>query len=486
VTLRSEGALKAGLGVIAATLAIVLFALSINTNFGLPFNISLGLPPGQDYTLKAAFKDANGLSKSATVVVAGNEVGQVLSVQTRGTEAIVTMRIKHEFAPIHKGTIARIRYATLLAQKYVELTPSARGENLENGATIASAQTVTPVDFDQFLNSLDPETRARLQTVIQSLGEGVDGQQATINDFLDQLNGLSKESQPPLDVFARHDPDLDRIVLNLSITSKRLSQSRTQLGDLVQTAADVNKTTADHSVQLATFFVHLANVMNDFDATLNGNEQNLRTTVVTLDPLITQVNGTLGIVYPYYEQDKAQLTADTVTLMPEASSAINCPSDRDYPGGDGQACDANGSYLRQFLVANSGCSSYEDPNKPASGQCRNSNGGTAAASQGPAAAPAQPGVPNPGSLLPNLPPCPVTPKLPTPPAAVKTPVLCPTPPKLPTPAPLPCLPTPTPIPKPGSTPTPTPSCIGVPGAPSLPSLPTPPSIPNPLAGFLGS
>ena len=116
-------ALAAGLGLIAGCLVVLIAAISINANFGFPGNLNLGWPPGFDYTLSAAFDDTNGLSHGAEVVVAGTSVGQVTNVVPSGRQAIVTMRIDRQFAPMHKGTVARIRYGTLLAQKYVELTP---------------------------------------------------------------------------------------------------------------------------------------------------------------------------------------------------------------------------------------------------------------------------------------------------------------------------------------------------------------------------
>ena len=453
MTLRSEKAVQAGLAFIAAATAIVLLALSINVNFGFPFNFRFGIPPTQDYSLKALFRDANGLNRGADVVIGGHNVGEVVGVQVQGRDAAVSMRVMSQYAPMHKGTIARIRYSTLLAQKYVELTPSSKGGELESGATIPSAETVTPVDFDQFLSTLDPETRDRLQKVVQNAGGGVEGRQAAINDFLDQLYGLSRESRAGLSTLHNHTGDIDSIVADLAITSRRLSQSRDQLGDLIATANDVNKTMADHDVALTRFLTHFANVMGDFDATLNGNEQNFHDTVVTLDPLVGDLNNTLGLVYAYYHNDKGPLTDATVKLLPEVSSAIdgrpenNCPV-RDPPY-TGQACDANGNYLRQKVVLN--CQLDNNCPTPSGQQ---------------SAQPAQPAPPPPPSgrpATPNVTPCPLPTPSVTPPPGVPSP--CPS--ISPVPKPSPCVPLPTPSP-PAGTPTPSP-----------PNCPTPPAVPAP-------
>ena len=354
MTLRYAGALRSGVIFIALVTAGLLVALLINLNFGLPFNLSVW-PPGQDYTLNASFKDANGVQRGADVVIAGHAIGQVTGVQAEGDRSVVSMRIGQQYAPIHDGSIARIRYSTLLAQKYIELTPVSHGSTLSSGATIPSTDTITPVDFDQFLSALDPQTRAKLQVVVQQLGGGVDGRQQAINDWLDQLHGLSVESEPPLDTFAQHDDNIDRITTNLAVTGNRLAQSKDNLGQLVVSANDVNNRMADQNANLDGLIKHLAELMADFNLTLQGNESNLHQTVTLLDPLIGQLNVTFGTVDGYLSPNLGNLEAGFNQLSPEGESAIH-------------QRDANGNYLRQYLVADPAC---DQINQTYDSQCGN-------------------------------------------------------------------------------------------------------------------
>jgi len=432
---------RAGLVTLAGALIIVLLAMAINVSFGLPFNLSL-IPPGQDYSVKAAFTDANGVSRGADVVIAGHSVGQVTGVEVSGTQAMVSMRISSHYAPLHQFTTARIRYSTLLAQKYIEITPVNGGAELASGGTLRSDNTLSPVDFDQFLSALDPETRSRLQTLIQQTGGGLAGQQETINDLLAQLKGLSQESVAPLSTFHQHDPDIDRIVANLAIVSDRLSQSHQQLGDLVGSMSDVTGTLARNDRALASLLTHLGNVMGDFDATLNGNEQNFHTTIVTLDPLLTQLNGTLAIVYSDTQYSIAAINTNNRLLQPELVSAVS-------------QTDAAGDHLlRQYLVVNPACDQVSAQRNP---QCQTGVGQPPAA----ATAPALPSLPS----LP-LPKCLKTPTPPPAPGPTLSPLPCPSvsPPAVPT---VPCTPA-TPTPPKLPVPTPTPSLC-----PSLPGLSLP-------------
>jgi virulence factor Mce-like protein len=445
---------KVGVGALAGIAVLVLLAISINVSFGLPFNLNL-FPPGQDYSVKAAFTDANGVNRGADVVIAGHTVGQVTDVSGQGGRAVVTMRISSQYSPLHQFSTARIRYSTLLAQKYIEITPVNGGPQIAGGGSLRSDNTISPVDFDQFLSALDPETRARLQTLIQQAGGGVDGQHATINDLLSQLRGLSEESQAPLSTFAKHDPEIDRIVANLAVVSNRLAQSHQQLGDLVGSMDTVTGTLAKNDQALASLIAHLGNVMGDFDATLAGNEKNLHTTVVTLDPLLAQLNGTLAIVDNNTDALMGQFNQNTQYLSPETVSAVS------QMGTDG-----GGNVLRQLFVVSANCDQ---------GTAQPSCHGAAQASQATIALPALPTLP----ALPLCLPTPSPPKLPTP---TLSPLPCPsiTAPAVPTPS---CLPA---TPKPTKLPVPTPSTSVCPSLPSLPGgLPGIGAIPDWLAILLG-
>jgi phospholipid/cholesterol/gamma-HCH transport system substrate-binding protein len=433
MTWRRSNPLRTGWLTLAVVAVVLLLAMAVNLSFGLPFNLSL-FPPGQDYAINAAFSDANGVNRGADVVIAGHTVGQVTDVQVSHSRAVVSMRISPHYAPLHQHTTARVRYSTLLAQKYVEITPVDGGAKLASGANIASDNTQSPVDFDQFLSALDPQTRARVQTLIQQTGGGLEGQQAAVNDLLAQLNGLSQESIAPLSTFHQHDPDLDRIVANLAIVSTRLGQSHQQLGDMVAGMSDVTGTLARNDRALAALLAHLGNVMGDFDATLAGNEQNFRTTIVTLDPLLTQLNGTLAIVYADTQSSIAAINTNNRLLQPELVSAVS-------------QTDAAGNHLlRQYYVLNPACDQVNARPNP---QCQTGTGQAPASSTLPA--------------LPSLPRLPLPKCLPTP-----------------SPLALPARPTPTlsPLPCPSISPTGLPTVPCMPPAPAAPKLPAPTPSPS--------
>jgi phospholipid/cholesterol/gamma-HCH transport system substrate-binding protein len=487
MTLHRGNPRVAGLVALAVMAVVALAAVAVNASFGLPGDLSLGLPPARDYTLRAAFADTNGLVKGASVEVAGVPVGQVTDVRASGRQAIVGMRIDHRYAPLHGGTIARIRYSTLLAQKYVELSPAAGTPPLRDGATIPSDQTITPVDFDQFLSTLDPQTRQQAQVLVQQLGGGVEGRGATLNLLLDEVSSLAGDSRAGLGTLDRHDADLSSITANLAVTSQRLAVSRQQLGDLVANTAAVAGTLSANDRSLDDLLVRLAGTSRSLDQTLNGNERNLHDTVTSLDPLLAGVNANLATTYPYLHGSQASLRDSFNLLIPEIGSAI-------------AQRDAGGNFLRQYVVLDP-CYDVRSttPANPATGAGCLANvslSGPTAAPPGSHAPPAPPPTPRapapsqsagvggptpkptscPSPIL-NLPPLPTLPPLPLPLPSIP-PIICPSPP--------PCVPgqpapTPTPSPSPSPTPSGCPSLIGgLTGA-----VPNPTPMPSAASALLG-
>jgi hypothetical protein len=95
--------------------------------------------------------------------------------------------------------------------------------------------------------------------------------------------------------------------------------------------------------------------MNDFNITLTGNETNLHQTVVLLDPLIGQINVAFGTTDDYLAANSGDLMNGFAQMAPEGESAIHQK-------------DANGNYLRQYLVIDPAC---DQINKTYDPQCGN-------------------------------------------------------------------------------------------------------------------
>jgi virulence factor Mce-like protein len=141
------------------------------------FMVTKEVPFRDHYELKAAFKDSNGLRKGSPVRLAGVEVGEVSGVEaTPGTDAaLVTMRLRKEGLPIHRDATFKIRPRLFFEGNFfVDVqpgTPSAPA--LEDGDTVAIAQTATPVQFNEVLTALETDTREQLGVLLHEYGRAM-------------------------------------------------------------------------------------------------------------------------------------------------------------------------------------------------------------------------------------------------------------------------------------------------------------------------
>ncbi|HEV7805987.1 MAG TPA: MlaD family protein [Solirubrobacteraceae bacterium] len=144
----------------------------------------------EPYEIKAAFRDTAAIKAHSPVRIAGVEVGEVTRVEpTRpgAQSATVTLAIRDQGRPVHDDARARIRPRIFLEGNFfVDLSPgSARAGELDEGATIPTARTTTPVQFDQVLRALKSDTRNDLRTVFREVGTAQDaGGAQAFNDSL--------------------------------------------------------------------------------------------------------------------------------------------------------------------------------------------------------------------------------------------------------------------------------------------------------------
>src|SRR6202163_2515171 len=131
---------------------------------------------GKNYfTLKADFQTAQAVTpgQGQAVTIAGAKIGEIASVDLHNGVATVTMKVTPKYARIYHDATALLRPKTQLQDITVEVNPGTPASGrLHSGEVIPLSQTAPNVNFDEFLSSLDADTRAYLQELLAGLGEG--------------------------------------------------------------------------------------------------------------------------------------------------------------------------------------------------------------------------------------------------------------------------------------------------------------------------
>jgi virulence factor Mce-like protein len=234
----------------AATVLVVIVAvfLSYNANQGLPF-----VPT---YQLKAQTPSAANLVRGNDVRIGGTRVGTVDSIDVErrrdGTSvAVLGLKLERSVKPLPKDTTVLIRPRSALGLKYVELTRGTSQEGFEDGDTIPlSSATPAPVEFDEFVNMFDEDTRAASQTNLRGFGDALAGRGQSINQAIGALSPLLRDIIP--------------VAQNLSSRETNLPRFIGELADAASIVAPAAETQAQLFVNLDRTFAALREVARPF------------------------------------------------------------------------------------------------------------------------------------------------------------------------------------------------------------------------------
>jgi phospholipid/cholesterol/gamma-HCH transport system substrate-binding protein len=143
-------------------------------------------------TYHAQFAEAGGLKVGDPVEVAGVSVGKVTALELDG--AMVDAQFTAKGVDLGSDTTARIKTATLLGSRFIELEP--RGGGALPSKTIRLKNTAAPYDLASSLSELTERTRAldvdQVSQALDVVSETIDSSAAEIAPAIKGVSDLSK------------------------------------------------------------------------------------------------------------------------------------------------------------------------------------------------------------------------------------------------------------------------------------------------------
>ncbi len=103
---------------------------------------------GNTYDLTAVFPTVAGLRVSATIEIAGVQVGRVQDIKLAEYAAVVTLRLDKQ-VKLQEDAIASIRTRGLIGEKYVRITPGGSEQLLTAGGRIREVEP--PIDIETLI-----------------------------------------------------------------------------------------------------------------------------------------------------------------------------------------------------------------------------------------------------------------------------------------------------------------------------------------------
>jgi phospholipid/cholesterol/gamma-HCH transport system substrate-binding protein len=362
-------------------------------------------PLSSPYELKGTFANATNIRTNSPVRIAGVEVGKVTKIEPAGgdsTAATLTMQISDRGLPIHKDAYMKIRPRIFLEGNFfVELSPGSPGApELESGSTVALAQTDGPVQIDQVLTTLQADTRANLQKLLQGYGDAIYGQPLagedadqdpstrgeraaqSLNDSLnyspDALKGSAIVNEALL---GTEHHDLSKLIAGQQRTSAKLVSREQSLKDLI---TNFNLTTAAFAAEEGNLRQTIALLPRVLDnarpalEALNRSFPPTRAFAREILPGVRETPATINASFPWIAQTRAlvspaELQGLARDLRPATAdlSAVTNDTVRLLPTGDLKIDDGflstgleNYKEFWQAMVSLSGESQNFDGNGP--------------------------------------------------------------------------------------------------------------------------
>ena len=150
------------------------------------------------------------------------------------------MKIKDDYAPLRRGTLATVRQASLsgVANRYIDLRMAPQAaKKIPDGGVIGQDSTTTAVDLDQVFNTFDPETRKALQGVIKGSANQFKGKGKEFNEGIAYLNPSLAASSRLFREINRDTPLLERFIVSSSQLVTDIADRHDDLAGLVDDLA---------------------------------------------------------------------------------------------------------------------------------------------------------------------------------------------------------------------------------------------------------
>jgi ABC-type transporter Mla subunit MlaD len=263
------------------------------------------------YEIKVPFSEATQLAEQSDVRISGVNVGKVQNIELapNGKQALATVDIDDQYAPLPESTRAILRTKTLLGETYIELTPGSRnGPRLADGGTVPEANVAESVQLDEIFRTFSPETRAAFQSWMQEAAVAIEGQGQGLSYAIGELEPAFTEFERLFRILDTQRVAVAQLFRNGATTFRALRGREGQLASLIQSSNAVFQTTARRNRDVEALFRAFPTFLDETKLTLNR----LKGFSINADPLMKQL-------VPAAEQLSPTLVA-LAKLAPEAKA----------------------------------------------------------------------------------------------------------------------------------------------------------------------
>ncbi len=225
------------------------------------------------FTLNAQFSTAQAVTpgQGQTVRVSGVQIGTVGAVTLENGIASVQLEIDQQYKHlIHENWTALLRPKTGLKDMFIELAPG-RGSSpvAKPGYTIPVSNTNPDIDVDEILGSLDADSRAYLQLLVNGAGQGLAGKGGSeLAQVFDRFEPTHRDLARVNKAIGVRGADLRQLINSLRRLNQALATKQGQIVQLVDSSSRVFHAFANEDGNISRAIVDLPGTLKQTTATL--------------------------------------------------------------------------------------------------------------------------------------------------------------------------------------------------------------------------
>lgn len=273
---------------------------------------------GKSYvTLKADFRTAQAVTpgQGQSVTIAGAKIGEIASVQSNEGGALVTMNITPKYAHyIYRNATMLLRPKTGLKDMTVEVDPGTpRAGRVPSGYTVPLSQTAPDVNFEEFLASLDGETRAYLQELIAGAGQGLKGNSANLSATFKRFDPISLYARKITAQLQLRHTNIERAVHNFQLIISALGNKDTEISQAIDASNAVFQTFAEQDRSFQRTLQLLPGALSKTKSGLGK----FATTSAVVGPTLTKLEPFANALAPAQEASRSLFKQSTPIIKNE-------------------------------------------------------------------------------------------------------------------------------------------------------------------------
>jgi phospholipid/cholesterol/gamma-HCH transport system substrate-binding protein len=242
-----------------------------------------------------------------TVEVAGVKVGLIANVKLRDGHAVIGLDIKPRFKDvIHTDAKGLLRPRTGLKDMFLQVDPGSNAAPLaKEGFTIPAARTLTDVDLDEILSSLDADTRDHLQLLLGGAAGGLKGRGMDLAELFRRFGPTTRDLRRVNQAVAVEREGIKDATHGLAQITDELAGKDDDLARLVDSSAAVFEAFASEDRNVSATVQKLPAALQTTTRTLADVKRfadQLGPTARSLTPVFQTLDKTNRVITPIAKQ----------------------------------------------------------------------------------------------------------------------------------------------------------------------------------------